>query len=320
MASRTAPGLDRVADALERWLPGLVLAAAVVGLAVPAAGRRVADANGINLTLAVLVLASGLSVTPGRLRAARPVLPRLAFVLAGSTLLLPLVALVASRLVADPVQRGGVLAAGVAPAEVASVAITAMAGADVAVAAGLLVGSTLLSMLVAGHVLAVLAGHAAAPPGAVLAVLTLVVGMPLAAGLVIRARWAAAPRLEAAARALAVLAVTGLVWLVASQATVSTAYVRVVIALLVFLAGSVLVGVVLASGLRGSWRLGMVLPVAMRDFAVAAGIAVAAFGRAAAAPLAVYGLLIVLFGVAVARAARVRQRPAAAALTARIDA
>lgn len=311
MARRTAPGLDRVAVALERWLLGLVLAATVLGLAGSAAGRRVAAANGINLTLAVLVLASGLSVTPGMLRAARPVLPRLGLVLAGSTLLLPLVALLASRLVTDPVQRGGVLAAGVAPAEVASVAITAMAGADVAVAAGLLVGSTLLSLLVAGPVLAVLAGQAAASPSAVLAVLTLVVGVPLAVGLVIRARWAAAPWLEAAARALAVLAVTGLVWLVASQAKVSTAYLRVVVALLVFLAGSVLVGVVLAWGLRGSWRLGVVLPVAMRDFAVAAGIAVAAFGRAAAAPLAVYGLLIVLFGVAVARAARVRQRPAA---------
>jgi BASS family bile acid:Na+ symporter len=311
MARRTAPGLDRVAVALERWLLGLVLAATVVGLAVPAPGRRVAAANGINLTLAVLVLASGLSVTPGMLRAARPVLPRLGLVLAGSTLLLPLVALLASRLVSDPVQRGGVLAAGVAPAEVASVAITAMAGADVAVAVGLLVGSTLLSLLVAGPVLAVLAGQAAAPPSAVLALLTLVVGVPLAVGLVIRARWVAAPWLEAAARALAVLAVTGLVWLVASQARVSTAYLWVVVALLVFLAGSVLVGVVLAWGLKGSWRLGVVLPVAMRDFAVAAGIAVAAFGRAAAAPLAVYGLLIVLFGVAVARAARVRQRLAA---------
>jgi predicted Na+-dependent transporter len=312
MARGTAPGLDRVAVALERRLLGLVLAATVLGLAVPAPGRRLVAANGINLTLAVLVLASGLSVTPAMLRAARPVLPRLGFVLAGSTLLLPLVALLASRLVTDPVQRGGVLAAGVAPAEVASVAITAMAGADVAVAAGLLVGSTLLSLLVAGPVLAVLAGQAAAPPGAVLALLALVVGIPLAVGLVIRARWAVAPRLAAAAaRALAVLAVTGLVWLVASQAKVSTEYLRVVVALLVFLAGSVLVGVMLAWGLRGSWRLGVVLPVAMRDFAVAAGIAVAAFGRAAAAPLAVYGLLIVLFGVAVARGAEVRQRRAA---------
>ena len=43
----------------------------------------------------------------------------------------------------------------------------------------------------------------------------------------------------------------------------------------------------------------MLLPVAMRDFAVAAGIAAAAFGPAAAAPLGAYGVLVLLTGSAV---------------------
>jgi hypothetical protein len=38
----------------------------------------------------------------------------------------------------------------------------------------------------------------------------------------------------------------------------------------------------------------------MRDFAVAAGIAASAFGAAAAAPLGIYGLLVLIFGSAAA--------------------
>jgi hypothetical protein len=34
----------------------------------------------------------------------------------------------------------------------------------------------------------------------------------------------------------------------------------------------------------------------MRDFAVAAGIAASAFGAAAAAPLGIYGILVLVFG------------------------
>jgi hypothetical protein len=36
----------------------------------------------------------------------------------------------------------------------------------------------------------------------------------------------------------------------------------------------------------------------MRDFAVAAGIAASAFGAAAAAPLGLYGILVLIFGTA----------------------
>jgi predicted Na+-dependent transporter len=45
-------------------------------------------------------------------------------------------------------------------------------------------------------------------------------------------------------------------------------------------------------------RTAIVLPTAMRDFAVAAGIATSAFGAAAAAPLGIYGILVLIFGSA----------------------
>ena len=53
----------------------------------------------------------------------------------------------------------------------------------------------------------------------------------------------------------------------------------------------------------------------MRDFAVAAGIAASAFGAAAAAPLGIYGLLVLIFGSAAAYAAgrTERQNPMAGA-------
>jgi hypothetical protein len=47
----------------------------------------------------------------------------------------------------------------------------------------------------------------------------------------------------------------------------------------------------------------------MRDFAVAAGIATAAFGPAAAAPLGAYGVLVLLAGSLAAIIARRRPAP-----------
>jgi hypothetical protein len=47
----------------------------------------------------------------------------------------------------------------------------------------------------------------------------------------------------------------------------------------------------------------------MRDFAVAAGIAAAAFGPAAAAPLGAYGVLVLLAGSLAAITARRRPAP-----------
>jgi len=53
-------------------------------------------------------------------------------------------------------------------------------------------------------------------------------------------------------------------------------------------------GWLLAIGVPPQRRTAIVLPTAMRDFAVAAGIAVSAFGAAAAAPLGIHGILVLV--------------------------
>jgi predicted Na+-dependent transporter len=88
-------------------------------------------------------------------------------------------------------------------------------------------------------------------------------------------------------------------------------YLAVTPVLALFVAGSTFAGWVIALGTAPRDRLALVLPVGMRDFAIAAGIAATAFGPAATAPLGVYGLLVLLLGgVATARAGRKVAAPA----------
>jgi predicted Na+-dependent transporter len=83
----------------------------------------------------------------------------------------------------------------------------------------------------------------------------------------------------------------------------------VLLALLAYLAGGAALGALLARGVPPARRTAIVLTTAMRDFAVAAGIAASAFGAAAAAPLGIYGLLVLIFGSAAAyRAGRTGRR------------
>src|SRR5947208_8086342 len=108
---------------------------------------------------------------------------------------------------------------------------------------------------------------------------------------------------------IATVAVLVLIWLVAGQAHPDARYLRAGLALLLFLAGSTLAGAAAGLGLPRSPAVSLLLPVAMRDFAIAAGIATAAFGPAAAAPLGAYGVLVLLAGSMAAIIAR-RRRPA----------
>ena len=100
---------------------------------------------------------------------------------------------------------------------------------------------------------------------------------------------------------VASIAVLVLIWLVASQAHLGVAYLRTGLALLAFLAASAGLGALLTVRLVRPVRVSLLLPVAMRDFAIAAGIASHAFGAAAAAPLGLYGVLVLLFGATAAR-------------------
>jgi predicted Na+-dependent transporter len=102
------------------------------------------------------------------------------------------------------------------------------------------------------------------------------------------------------ARVIGTLSLLVLLWQVASQIQVRASEAGIVLALVVYLAGAAGLGVVLAHGAPPERRTAIVLTTGMRDFAVAAGIAASAFGAAAAAPLGIYGLLVLIFGSAAA--------------------
>ncbi len=277
-----------------------VLAAAVLGLSVQPPLAWLAGHQGISVLLAILVFATALTIEPAALRrvatAWRPLLAALA---AGITVL-PALSWLAAQLVAPGPLRYGVMAAGLAPCEIASVATTAMAGGEAALAAGLLVGSTVITVAAAGPILTLEAGHATVSPGHIIASLALVVALPLAAGLLLRARVPLAARAERGAGVTAMAAVAALVALIAAEVHLSARYLTVTLALAVFLAGSALTGRFLGSRTARPASTALLLTASMRDFAIAAALAAAAFGPAAAAPLGVYGILVLIWGTAAA--------------------
>ena len=88
--------------------------------------------------------------------------------------------------------------------------------------------------------------------------------------------------------------------LVASEVRFSADYAAVALALLLFLAVSALLGRLLAARAPRPVAAALLLATSMRDFAIAAAIAAAAFGPQAAAPLGLYGVAILIWGTACA--------------------
>ena len=309
-----AAGLGtRLADTLDRFLLLLVLLSAALGVSFPGLGRRADAADAILITLAVLVFCTGASMTLAELGAIRTAGRRLAVVLAVSTICLPVLAWLASQLVSGVALRGGILSAGLAPAEVASVALTGMAGGEAALAAGLLAGSTAATVLLAGPILSIAGAHSSASQLGLLSTLALVVALPLIAGSALRSADAFGGREQPVTRVLGTVSLLVLLWEVASQLQLRASDARVLLALLAYLAGGVILGGLLAIGTSPGRHTAIVLPTAMRDFAVAAGVAASAFGAAAAAPLAIYGLLVLTLGTVAVYAARGRRPRSAGA-------
>ena len=279
----------------------------MLGWAVPRPGQVLDHHQAISVVLAILVFSSAMTVPAGVLSRVRALAPRLAIVLLAGTVCLPLLAVGLSQLLGPGVLRDGVLAVGVAPAEVASVAITGIAGGEVGAAALLLVASTLVSVVVAGPVLSSVGGRGVSSLH-VLISLSLVVGLPLIAGLAVKRFSAVGDRADNLFQSLAVVTVIVLVWLVSAQVRLSAAYATLIAVLVVLILASALLGLLLAVRLTASARTSVVLNISMRDFAIASGIAAAAFGPAAAAPLGCYGVLVMAWGALVARVVS-RRRP-----------
>jgi len=288
--------LARLAGFLDRFLLPLVLISAGLGVALPGPGRRLDASGAILITLAVLVFCTGSSVTFADISSVRGASRRMVLVLAATTAILPLLAWLASRLVSEPALRGGVLAAGVAPAEVASVALTGLAGGEVGVAAGLLVTSTLLTVFLAGPILRLLGAQSAMSQAGLLSTLAFVVALPLIAGCALRTLDPFGGRERSLVGILGIASLLMLLWEVASELRLHASDGLIAAALLAYLAGAAVLGWLLALGMPSGRRTAVILPTAMRDFAVAAGIAASAFGIAAAAPLGIYGVMVLVFG------------------------
>jgi predicted Na+-dependent transporter len=283
-----------------------VLAAATLGLSVQPPLAWLAARQGINTLLAVLVFATAVTIDPAALRRlATAWRSLLAAVFAGITVL-PALSWAVSRIVAAGSLRDGIMTIGLAPCEIASVATTAMAGGEAALSAGVLISSTVTAVAAAGPILILEAGYASLRPGHIIASLALVVALPLAAGIVLRARTPFGDHAGRAASITAVFSVAALVALIAAEVRLSARYLAVVLALIMFLAASALAGRVLSAGARRPAGVALLLTTSMRDFAIAAGLATAAFGPAAAAPLGLYGILVLVWGTAAAGVLRRR--------------
>ena len=312
-----------------------VLVAAAIGLSAPRPLAWLAARQGINVLLAVLVFATAVTIEPAALRRAALAWRSLLAALAVGVTVLPALSWAAAAMVPAGSLRDGVLVVGVAPCEIASVATTALAGGEAALAAGLLIGSTVAAIAVAGPILSLEAGHAGFSPGGIAMNLALVVALPLAAGIAVRATLpaalrarsanrvpaghravstgpvgaetpaaATAVRAERAASLTAIAAVAALVALIAAEVHLSAGYASVAGALAVFLLASALVGWLLGRRSPRPQATALLLTTSMRDFAIAAALATAAFGPPAAAPLGLYGILVLIWGTAAAGALR----------------
>ena len=310
------PSLPRRAGRLLAAYPELaaVLAAAAAGLCARRPLGWLTAHQGINALLVILVLATAVTIDPGALRRLTRTWRHIAVAILAGVTVLPALSWAVAQLVPAGPLRDGVLVAGLAPCEIASVATTALAGGEAAVAAGVLIGSTLATVLLAAPILTLEAGRANFSPAGVIANLAVVVALPLAAGIALRclipvtARVLATDGAQRAASRTAIAAVAALVALVAAEVRLSASYGAVAAALALFLAGSAVTGRLL--GTRSSRPAGaaLLLTTSMRDFAIAAALAAAAFGPAAAAPLGLYGVAVLIWGTAAAGFLRGRSR------------
>jgi bile acid:Na+ symporter, BASS family len=285
--------LARLAGAV---LP-LALLATALALLVP--WRGLADRS--DLLLAALVALTALGIAPRQLDALRR---RWRAVVALSVLPFVVLAPAAwalSRLF-DGSVRDGTVTLGLAPTEVASSGLVALAMGDAALALAVVAGSLVISALAGPLVISALGGSDASGIS-LLGTFALVVLLPLGVGLAVRA---VLPRIEGAEGEIAGLAALVLAGLVYAALSGSD-HGRLGGALLAGGAFIAVCGVVAAlwpATLAASDRLTAGFTIGLRDFAVAAALAQQAFGAAAAGVPATYGVLMLLAGAAASTAIR----------------
>lgn len=248
-----------------------VIVATGVGLAVARPVRWTDDHQGINVLLFILVFATAATVSPVSLRHVLSTWRQLLAALALGVRVLPVLSWLAARLVSAGPLRNGVLAVGIAPCEIASVATTAMAGGAAALSAAILIGSTLLTVASARVILSVIAHDGHIDAMHILTNLDMVIGIPLALGVLLAATKGLRPRIITVAERIAVGALAGLVLLVAGQVHIGADYLGVLLAVVIIVGVSALLGLAIGRTTSRKGSTSLLLTVSMRDFAIAAG-------------------------------------------------
>jgi predicted Na+-dependent transporter len=284
----------------------IVAVAAAIGLTVQDPLGWAVRHQGIDVLLVILVFFTALTIEPRTLRHLPAAWKRLSVALLAGITVLPALSWSVAHLVTPGHLREGVAAIGLAPCEIASIATTAMAGGDVAFAGGLLFGSTVLTVVLAGPILAAEASGTTLDPWHILVNLLCIVALPLGAGVAVRGTLEPPRRVIEAASTISTLSVAVLVALVASEVHFARSYVSVIVAVVAFMVVSAGVGLLVGRGATLPVRGALLLTLSMRDFAIAAGLATAAFGPDAAAALGVYGIAVLLWGTGAAGFLRTR--------------
>lgn len=293
-ASSSAWTVEWIARAVEEHLLAWILLAVALGVLLPglASITRVST-----LILAVMVGSVSLTITLVDVRAVS--WPGLATILTGHALM-PVIALALSRLLGlSPELTAGFVLLGAVTPELVTPTMTALADGDTALAGVALVAIGALSLVFIPAITGLLLGDAIPiDPWRIVRTLLLAVVIPMAAAITLRERWGdPVSRYQdyyGAISALMVILIIGGV--TAANASLFRAEPDLLLpvaigALALNLAGY---GLGWTTGMRFTTptRIATTLSIGMRDFAVAAGLVVAAgFPPAAALPAVVFGVV-----------------------------
>ncbi|MDQ6846393.1 MAG: hypothetical protein M3019_02230 [Candidatus Dormibacteraeota bacterium] len=288
-----------------------VIVAAAIGLLFPVAASRLAV--GVPYMLAGQVLGVALTLSLGQFGAvARRPYPVL-LALAAQWTVLPLAGVLLFHLTADHDLRIGALIVSVAPAEITSALVAILAAGSGAVAITCMAGSlTLGTVLTPLWVNTVLGSAAHVDRLALIVELTLSVAVPLAAGVTMRTWLPALDRLRPRALDLSAVCVVLVVFVAVGSARTLVLSASLVPAL-ALCSGLLVLGYALGFAVAWPWRhhariwRALVFPVGMREFGIAAAVALAV-SPGAVGVAGIYGALLMITAPALAQ--RLQPRPA----------
>jgi BASS family bile acid:Na+ symporter len=281
--------------------------AVAAGLLLPSVAARLS--GGVPYMLGGQVLGVAMTLTLGQFAVvARRPLPVL-LALAAQWTVLPLAGVALFKVTSDPTLRNGALIVAVAPAEITSALVALLAAGSGAVAITCMAGSLALGIVLTPlWVSAVLGPSSHVDRLALIAELTLSVAVPMVVGVGVRTWWPGLHRLRSRALDLSAACVVLVVFVSvgSARAFVLSASLLPCIGLCAVL---LVTGYGLGMALAWPWRhhahlwRALLFPVGMREFGIAAAVALAV-SPGAVGVAGVYGAMLMITAPALARRLR----------------